>query len=146
MFAVIRLFAVIVLAIIVGAASVHFGFFPGKSLSNAFIGFEALKKQLDSQGNEFNAGTVHYAGSLRGVSIWDQDQALEGYTVVPVGTGDTVDLINMAGETVHSWTANYYDIWDDSGDVQNPVPERFIYTRKAKVYPDGRLQEAGGII
>ncbi len=139
MFAFVRLIAIILLAAVAGAASVHFGFFPGVSLSNAFSGLQALEKQVEQQQNPYNGGTVYFGSKDRGVTVHNPDQTLDGYTVLVMGHGDNVLLLDMAGEAAHEWRVNYHEIWDNSGDVQNPVPERFVFIRKAKVYPDGRL-------
>ena len=136
----LRTFAIIVLALIAGAASIHYNFFPGKSLSMAFTGLDALRTQSKQRQSTYNQGAVFYANKdKRGVTRWEPDAAQDGFTLITMGHGKTVDLIDMEGLTVHQWTVDYYAIWDDSGDVKNPVPERFIFVRKAKMYPDGRL-------
>ena len=133
-------FAIIVLALIAGAASVHFKFFPGESLSMAFVGFEALNKQYKDQKSLYNWGAVIRTNqSKRGVTRWKTDAVQEGFTLVTMGHGERIELLALDGTPVHEWEVSYTDIWDDSGDVKELVPERFIFIRKAKMYPDGRL-------
>jgi hypothetical protein len=137
---VLRTLAIIVLALIAGAASVHFKFFPGDSLSMAFTGLDALLTQNSQRGSAYNWGAVTQANKQkRGITRWDAEAAEYGFTLFTMGHGKTVELIGMDGIPVHHWEVNYYDIWEDSGDVQEPVPEKFIFIRKAKMYPDGRL-------
>jgi outer membrane protein assembly factor BamB len=133
-------FAIIVLALIAGAASVHFKFFPGESLSLAFVGFEALSKQYEDQKSLYNWGAITPANTKkRGVTRWKEGAAQDGFTLFSMGHGKRVELQAMDGTPVHQWEVSYTDIWDDSGDIKELVPERFIYIRKARMYPDGRL-------
>jgi hypothetical protein len=140
MAAVLRTVAIIVLALVAGAASVHFEFFPGQSLSMAFSGLDALRTQYTQRKSTYNQGAVFYANKdKRGVTRWDPELTQNGLTLITMGHGKIAELIDMKGIPVHQWQVDYSAIWDNSGDVQSPVPQRFIFIRKAKMYPDGRL-------
>jgi hypothetical protein len=137
---VLRTFAIIALALVAGAASIHFKFFPGESLSAAFTALDALRTQYSQRQSTYNRATVFQANKKkRGVTRWKKGATQEGLTLITMGHGKTVELIDMNGIPVHQWNVDYHAIWDDTGDVQNPVPERFIFVRKGKLYPDGRL-------
>jgi len=136
----IRLAAIIALSLVAGAASLYFQVIPGTFLKGAFKGYDALTVQSRQRKQAFNRTVVHYADKNNsGITLWNKELSWNGYTVFASGYGKEIELIDMSGTPVHSWNVDYTKIWEPGGDVQELVPERFIFIRKAQVYPDGRL-------
>ena len=140
MIAFVRMLAIAFLAIVFGGASVYFGFFPGKILQDAFMGLGATLVQSEQLSSPFNQGGIFPAGSGdTGVIQWDTEKTGDGFTLFTTAFGEQVHLIDMEGRVRKTWKASYAELWDEGDEVQEPVPPRFIFLRKAHLYPDGRL-------
>ena len=135
-----RLLAIVVLAFIAGAAALYFKLPGGTGLNNAFLAMEALQVQNRQRSSRFNNQAVfRLDANVQGVTRWEQEKTYSGFTLYSEGHGDTVRLIDMQGNVVHHWIVPYYDIWEDTGVIQDLVPDRFVFIRKVRAYPDGRL-------
>jgi hypothetical protein len=132
--------AVLFLMLVAGSSAMWFGFFPGPQLQQSFQAWEALSKMQRQQKRSFNAGGVYPADhDFGGVTRSDPQRWQDGYTLYSTAQGQSVNLVNMAGELVHRWELSYHDMWDADSTVQNLVPEQFIYVRNARLYPNGDI-------
>lgn len=132
--------AVLFLTLVVGGAAMYFGFAPGPQLDRSFQAWEAVNKMRRQQGRPFNAGGIFPVDhDFRGVTRGDPALWQDGYTLYSTAHGQTVRLVDMQGQEAHRWELSYHDLWDEDSMVQNLVPERFIYVRNAKLYPNGDL-------
>ncbi len=140
MFAVVRVLAIVVLAATLGAGALYFDFFPGRFFRDAFVALDAVIEQQKQLGSPVNGTGITMLDAERsGVVRHVEDATADGYTLVSLTSGDTVKLLDMRGRAVHEWRVNYADIWEPSEEITQLVPERFIFIRKARMYPDGRL-------
>jgi len=138
--ALLRYAAVIFIAAVLGAAALYYNFGPGVQWRAAFRGLDAWQLERRQLSSKFNGGAVfRVAHDKGGVTHWDPDKAFDGYTLLATAHGTTVNLVDMSGAVVHGWDLPYMDIWDASSQVQEPVPERFIFVRKARMEPNGDL-------
>lgn len=136
----LRVLAIAFLAMVLGGASVYFGFFPGKLLRDGFTGLQASLLQSEQLASTYNKGAIFLADSDEvGVVRHAAAKTDDGFTVFTTALGDEVRLIDMEGRVRKTWTVSYTDLWDANDEVQDLVPPRFIFLRKARVYPDGRL-------
>jgi outer membrane protein assembly factor BamB len=132
--------ALLFLGTVMGGYAYHYGVFPGNSLKQAFQGLDAVLAQRRQLSHEYNrGGSALVSHDKAGVTLWDKEQAHNGYTLIASAQGQTVRLIDMQGATVYSWELDYLGIWNDADQVKEPVPERFIFVRNAKLQPDGGL-------
>jgi hypothetical protein len=132
--------AMLFLILVIGSAAIWFEFFPGPQLKKSFQAFEAVATMRRQQSRDFNAGGVYPAShDFRGVTRGDSELWQEGYTLYTTAQGQAVRLVDMQGTEVHRWELSYHDMWEEGDEVQNLVPERFVYVRNAKLYPNGDL-------
>jgi hypothetical protein len=132
--------ALLFLGMVLGVSAYHYRVFPGAALKDAFLGLDALREQQHQLSYEFNrGGSVRVDHDHAGVTHWDQSQAQNGYTLTASAHGQKVLLLDMQGNTAHSWQLDYLGIWNDADQVKQPVPERFIFVRNARLMPDGGL-------
>lgn len=76
----------------------------------------------------------------RGVTRFDAERALAGYTLYTSGDGPQARLISMEGELLHQWSLPYSRIWEEGrAAVTRPQPDELIFMRKARLLPDGDL-------
>jgi len=132
--------AIFFLGMVAGSAASYFHFFPWAQFNSAFMAIDAILLEQHQLSLEFNrGGTLRVDHDKAGVMLWNQDLALNGYTLVATAHGQTVNLLDMEGNVAHSWQLDYLDMWDDRDQVKQPVPERFIFVRKARMEANGDL-------
>ncbi len=74
-----------------------------------------------------------------GIFKYNQDKADNGLTLFTSGHAQKAFLIAMDGEIVHEWQFSFSQVWDNPPHINMPLPEDFIYWRKAHLYPNGDL-------
>lgn len=132
--------ALLFLGMVMGVSAYHYGVFPGSALRDAFSGLDAVMEQNRQLSFTYNRGGAEKSTRTEiGVLRWDANQALNGYTLVSSAQGQEVLLLDMEGNTTHSWQLDYLDIWHDRDQVKKPVPDDFIFVRNARLMPDGGL-------
>jgi hypothetical protein len=132
--------AVAFLILVAGGAAIYFSVTPGPQLERSFQAWEAVRTRQRQQRRTLNAGGVYpVEHNFQGVTRADPSRWQEGYTVYSTAQGQAVSLVNMQGHEVHRWEFSYDELWDEESEVQNLVPERFIYVRNAHLYPNGDL-------
>lgn len=75
----------------------------------------------------------------RGVTVYDQNRAYNGYTLYTSGGGTYASLVDMQGNEVHRWSLPFSKVWDSTADGGVPQPDSLMYWRKAIMYPNGDL-------
>ncbi len=139
-FRVLQVMAFLFLVSVFTAASIHFDFFPGTVFNTASTGLESALKQRKQLGRDFNAGAISPAThKLRGVTHLNHSLVQPGYTLYSSGESQSAKLIDLDGNVVHRWDFSYEDLWTPDDIVQDVVPERFIFVRKARLFPNGDL-------
>ena len=139
-FTVSMLGAVGLLAFIGGGFVVLHGLWPGKVMTNAYEGANALYWLNKAHESPLKTDQWFPARrSERGVTVHDAARALNGYTLYTSGHDSSAQLIDMNGDVVHEWRRRFSEIWDETSAVKSPAPDEFMYWRKAKLLPDGAL-------
>lgn len=129
------------LAYVAGSLTTLMDTFPSTYIRDAYRAADALALKYDyrDQGPYATNLWLHAGDSPRGVTVHDKGAAQPGLTLYSSGEGARAVLVDMAGRTVHEWRRPFYDIWDDTAAVRDPVPEDRIYFRKALALPGGDL-------
>jgi hypothetical protein len=131
------------LSFVLGALIATANLPPNSHLLTAFKGAGALYHIYAnwSAGDDLSDTTMWYPSRTpeKGVTVNDPARADQGLTLYTSGHAQSAFLIDMAGATVHQWTLPYSEIWDTSGEIRDPVPDRFIFWRKARLLPNGDL-------
>ncbi len=93
---------------------------------------------LDRLGDIGYSQGEHEAGDEVGVTIWDRRYAEEGLNFYVSAHGAEALLMDMAGRTVHRWTADFWTLFPgQKGIAKNDVNTR--YFRRAYLQPDGSV-------
>ncbi len=137
---IVLVLAIAFLAFVAGSFVTFKSIFPGKQLTDAFKGGQALLEKETAYNSPFPQELWQPARTeAKGVTIHDPSRAYNGLTLYSAGDGQKVRLISMAGEVVHEWYLPYSAVWDDSAAVRNPRPDADIYVEKAHLLPNGNL-------
>jgi hypothetical protein len=136
--------AVAFLGFIVGSAAMEFNFYPSVYLRNVWLGGRAFYGVMTEYRTTLRDVTStdlwHLARAQSvGVTLYRQDKAYNGLTLFTSGHAQKAFLMGMDGRIVHEWSLPFSEIWDQSAAVRDPVPDNFIYWRKAKLFPNGDL-------
>ena len=73
----------------------------------------------------------------KGVTVYDPDLALAGYTLVTNGKFSGAWLLDMNGAVVHQWVVPFRKAFPSPSHVKNPAPEEGIFWRSAWLFPNG---------
>jgi len=133
--------ALLVLAFLAGALATVSGVSPGPQIARAYQGGMALYTKL-TQYQDVYGGDLWYPERRpdRGVTIYEPGKAQDGLTLYISGSEPAVFLIDMEGSVVHEWRRPFSTFWQAGmGGVTNPQPDEFVYTRSARVFPNGDL-------
>ncbi|MFA9461130.1 arylsulfotransferase family protein [Thiohalorhabdus methylotrophus] len=134
------LFSLVFLAFVGGSIATLGEVFPASYIRDAYRGANALMLKLSSQDHPYWSDLwAPTRTSEQGVTVHDEQRALEGLTLFTSGQGPKAYLLTMDGQVAHSWSRPYSTVWDESAAVRNPVPDDQTYLRKAHVFPDGDL-------
>ncbi len=124
-----------------GASLAAFKAFPYGVVMNAYLGGKAACELLSRGGpNDRSTQVWHRARSAkRGVVRYDPQSALNGYTLYTSAHEQRAHLVAMDGRVVHEWQLGYDKVWDRSAQVKRPPAAKYIYWRKAGLFPNGDL-------
>jgi hypothetical protein len=137
---VVLVVAIGFLCFVAGSFVTFKGIFPGKQLTDAFRGGQALLEKETQYNSPFPQELWQPARTdAKGVTVYDPKLADNGLTLYSSGGDQKVRLISMTGEVVHEWYLPYSKIWDESAAVKHPQPDSDIYVEKAKLLPNGDL-------
>jgi len=139
-----------VLWFLAGSTVAEFRVFPYREfLSPSFDAARATLMRL-RQTSSLRATNL-WSGStfrVRGVVHHEPGKSLEGYTFYTSGHTSGALLIDMEGRVVHEWNVPFSTAWERPSHVPFDVPDRFVYWRRAHLYPNGdvlALYVAGGV-
>lgn len=115
--------------------------FPYRFLDDAYRAGWALVQQRHTIDNPFTQTDQWRVArtEARGVTVYDPARAAHGYTLYTSGGRTQAYLIDMHGQVVHRWQADYSKLWQTTPDGRTPQPDRLMYFRKALMYPNGDL-------
>jgi outer membrane protein assembly factor BamB len=137
---VVMVLAIGFLCFVAGSFVTFKGIFPGKQLTDAFRGGQALLEKETQYNSPFPQELWQPARTdAKGVTIYDPKRADNGLTLYSAGDGAKVRLISMTGELVHEWNLPYSAVWDETAAVRHPQPDSQIYVEKAMLLPNGDL-------
>lgn len=68
-----------------------------------------------------------------------KETASDGYTVFTSERYPGATLVDMNGNTVHTWQKPFSKIWPSSSQVRRPISDKGIGWRDIHVYPDGSI-------
>jgi len=102
--------------------------------ANALIGQSSIKNPY-TQTNLWRRART----DKRGMTIHDSERAHSGYTLYTSGDGAYASLVDMRGREVHRWELPFSSVWKTAPHGGEPRPDKFIYWRKAVMYPNGDL-------
>jgi len=94
----------------------------------------AMIERLEALG--YAQGTVD-AGDLEGVTVHDRQRAQQGYNLVTSGHGQSAQLMDMDGNIVHEWHAEFVDIWPEA--QRKSAREQAKFFRRVHLLDDGGL-------
>lgn len=136
----VRVIALGFLFMVLGAASAHYRFFPGNIFGDAFksldwlIAYEALRTSDERGGLIYEA---LYPGA--GVTV-NKEGAFQGYTTIASTDEQSVELIDMEGNVVHTWTLDFRTIWESNeATFSRLVDDIFISVRYSYLMPNGDI-------
>jgi hypothetical protein len=137
---VVLVLCVAFLGFVAGAFVMLGEVYPSQFFRNAYLAGNAFFYNRTGSNDPFHHTLWSTARTEeRGVTIYDPEQAQNGYTLYTSGHDNKAFLITMDGTVVHEWYMPYSRVWDASSAVQKPLPDTHIYFRKAKLFPNGDL-------
>ena len=106
-------------------------------------GYEALETYLDQRQLLAQEWPVYLwnrsSHPERGLVRHDPQEATQGYTLYTSGHEASAFLLDMEGKEVHRWTAPFSKVWPPERQGDRAFPDRFVYIREGKVFPNGDL-------
>ena len=135
------LVSVSIIFFLAGSAVSEFRFFPyAEFLQPSFSAARALHRQFAMTSSLLETDLWHTTDfQQRGVVRHQVDKAYNGYTLYTSGHDSAAFLVDMQGRVVHQWRVPFHSLWDQPPQVDRPVPEPFIYWRRAHLFPNGDL-------
>lgn len=70
--------------------------------------------------------------------LWNKSKALNGYTLITNHRNHLIKLIDMKGQTIHSWKASFYDIWDKPPHIK-PSKRYHVGAPRAELLGSGDI-------
>jgi hypothetical protein len=136
----VLLVAIAFLGLIAGSYLVFADAAPGRFLTDAYRGGQALFDKWTKWNEAYPGEFWQPARSqAQGVTVYDPGRAANGFTLFTSGEGQKAVLISMTGAVLHAWQLPFSAVWDRSAAVAAPQPDQLIYWRKAYMYPNGDL-------
>jgi hypothetical protein len=122
-----------------GSAVAEFRVFPYPELLRpSFTAVRALQQQVATTSSLRKTDLWWKARYQdRGVVKHLESKSFDGYTFYTSAHTSGAFLIDMHGQIVHEWNVPFRSAWPNPPHVQRPVPERFIFWRRAHLYPNG---------
>jgi outer membrane protein assembly factor BamB len=93
-----------------------------------------LIEQLSAIG--YVSGTTP-AGPLKGVTVYDEARAQKGYNFVVSGHAPVAFLMDMEGNILHEWRAEFNELWPNHPDAPGGIPSKRNFWRHAELLPNG---------
>ncbi len=97
---------------------------------------EELLGQLRAIG--YVSGSV-LAGPLKGVTIHEAQRTYRGLNLFTSGHAPVAILMDMAGNVLHQWRAEFEELFPDHPDAQDGVPPEMNFWRHAELLPNGDI-------
>jgi len=126
---------------VIGSAVSEFRCFPySELLQPSFTAARALHRRLALTSSLADTDLWHKSRfARRGVLRNEPAKTCSGYTLYTSGHASAAFLVDMDGHVVHHWRLPFHSLWPDPPHVDHPVPEPFIYWRRAHLFPNGDL-------
>lgn len=91
-------------------------------------------EQLDAIG--YVSGSIK-AGPSQGVTRYLPDSAHDGYNFVTSGDAPRARLMDMHGNVVHEWGAEFEDLFPNHPDLEGEIDPKSNFWRHAELLPNG---------
>jgi hypothetical protein len=111
-------------------------YFPYELLHDAKTAAEALHEKY-ALPREPHAYVVDHDGA--GVTVHDPQRAFDGYTFLTLyrnGRNEAI-LINMQGDVLHEWHAEFSEIWPDAPHIIEQAHDAAIHWHGSYLFPNG---------
>jgi len=95
---------------------------------------DALAQQLHALG--YVSGTTP-VGPLKGVTVYKEALAQKGYNFFTSGHAPAAFLMDMEGNILHEWRAEFDEIWPSHPDAPKGIPGERNFWRHAHLLPNG---------
>lgn len=130
--------AVLVAGILYGLLAMLLGWWPSTVVKEAQQAFVAYQEKFEAR-DPYKHTNFYWATSRQdvGVSVHEAGAAFPGYTLFTSAHLNGALLIDMNGEVVHRWELPFSKVWPDPDHVDLPLPDGFIFWRKAHLFPNG---------
>ncbi len=141
LFVVALLVSVVFLSVVFGMATHKFKIWPYPLFQNAYKAAEAWREKLTPPPSRYDNPNVFIKArnTSGGIFRYNKEKAYNGFTLFTSAHACKAFLISMTGEVVHEWHLPFSSVWPNPPHVEFPVSEKFIYWRKAHLYPNGDL-------
>lgn len=93
------------------------------------------RRQLEQLNSIGYLGALREAVGLAGVTVHDRERAQHGLNFYSSGHQPGAVLADMEGNVLHTWSADFLDVWPDRGDLQSNT--RTSHWRRAYLYENG---------
>ena len=135
-----RIIALTFLMFLAGSTTTYFKLFPSTYFINAYKAGVALYVTLAAPAMPHRTNLWRDPRTeITGAQIFDADKITPGHTLFTSTHKQSTFLIDTEGNIVHEWHLKYRSFVDDESEEQDPLPENFIYMRRAHVFPNGDL-------
>lgn len=121
-----------------GLVAMLLGWWPSETVKQAHQAFVAYQEKFETR-DPYKHTNFYWATPRqeRGVAVDDPQRAYPGYTLFTSAHFNGALLINMQGEVVHRWELPFSEVWPSPEHVDSPLPDGFIFWRKAHLFPNG---------
>ena len=135
-----RVVALTFLTFLFGSATTYFKVFPATHFIDAFKAGKALSivgaiRMAPMRSDLWNDNDTQKQGVTRAVA----GAYYPGFTLFTSTHKQSAFLIDEQGKLIHEWHLRYRDFMDENAEDTEPLPENFLYMRKAHVFPNGDL-------
>jgi hypothetical protein len=130
------------LGFVAGAVAWNYKLPPAGFIRDALTAVDAWHEVSHSNayeisGDDSEAGDVGDATAEKKIT-WVNGKTYDGYTLLSYRFSTTVELVDMQGNTVHTWDLPFAKIWPNAPHI-HPLVNARIFIETAYVFPNGDL-------
>ena len=135
------LFFISLMAILftLGTASMRWNVTPAGFLNKQFDTFENIWKELDEKRHQVDIAFDINEALKNKTVIWNQEEALQGYTAMVVRYQNNAYIMDMDGKVMHEWIMPFSTAFPTHSHVKSPVSDARINFEKIHIFPNGDL-------
>jgi hypothetical protein len=137
----IFLAGLVTLAFLLGTLIVEFRWFPYPQYLEKAYQYVQAKQEQQATLSSLAQSKLWTPARFDEVGVVEHEasKAFAGYTFYTSSHMSGALLIDMQGTVVHEWELPFHSVWPVAAHIRDasPVPEEFIYWRRAHLYPNG---------